>query len=398
MNWGRFTQLSGQTILPIAWLATWEALAAWRRRRRGADRVSMTVVAAILCGALPLLHFRVAVFYVPLFVLVVGWELCQTLRNNEAPGRLLWGAVGISALAAGIAAAGLVPTLIVVVRKLLSHPYASGAQVAYYRFPWETVPVLAGKWWLLVLAGLASLVGLARRQPLVIVSVIWVLVLLLLGNAHYLGISWLNLTNLGAVLIMLYLPCAVVTGTFAEALIKVLGAQHQDRARRLIVAATVMACFLASHVRVTEVEPHRYFVTEEDVAAMDWIRDNTDPDATFAVNTYFWLPENPHGTDGGYWIPYFTGRNISAGVMLLSLATPEYQARVILMSEAEERLADGAPAVADLRSLGVDYVYVGAMGDFSGPGLSTEKLSEVAELTLAYHSPRVAVFEIERAQ
>ena len=65
--------------------------------------------------------------------------------------------------------------------------------------------------------------------------------------------------------------------------------------------------------------------TGEDIAAMEWIRGHTEPDALFAVNTYFWLPHHPHGTDAGYWIPYFTGRQMTAAVMLLSGATPEYK-------------------------------------------------------------------------
>jgi len=50
--------------------------------------------------------------------------------------------------------------------------------------------------------------------------------------------------------------------------------------------------------------------------------------------------------------------------------TKEYRRRVVAASQAEERLeTDPAAGLADLRELGVDYVYVGRMGDFSGPGL-----------------------------
>jgi hypothetical protein len=140
-----------------------------------------------------------------------------------------------------------------------------------------------------------------------------------MGNAYLLRVPLLSLTNLGAILIMLYLPIGLVLGGAVEEAL----AADQLRWRQAadaVVAFALLAGFVTSHARVADIEPYRFFVTDEDVAAMDWIRENTPEDAVFAVNTYFWLPRAPHGTDAGYWIPYFTGRKTTAGVMLLSLA------------------------------------------------------------------------------
>jgi hypothetical protein len=215
-----------------------------------------------------------------------------------------------------------------------------------------------------------------------------------LGNAYLLRVPILDVTNMGAILIMLYLPIGLVIGTAVEELHTLLRPKRHPGVGRLIVALTLLASFVGSHIRVTEIEPSRYFVTPQDVEAMNWIEENTPPDALFAVNTYFWLPRAPHGTDAGYWIPYFTGRRTTAGVMLLSLATEDYVASVVEMSHAVELLETDNAALGRLRALGVDYVYIGPIGNLSGPGLSAAHLREAELASEVYQDRGVSVFRI----
>ncbi len=400
VNWGRFTQLSSQVVLLIAWMVNWETLVLWKNAGPR-DRPKMAwygLLAAMLSGAVFLLHFLVALFYIPLLLLTVLWETWQARRHNRAAA-LIWG----TAIAGLLTLAMIAPAAWDAVRGFLTtrvNPVAPPAptvraiQEQYFEFPWETVPLLAARTWLLLVAALSAAFGIWRRNGLLIVTVLWVIALYLIGDAYRLGMRWVVLSNLGAVLIMLYLPIGLLVGGAAEELCLMLGPPRRPAATRLVAALVLAAGFVASHVRVTEIEPHRFLVTEEDVAAMAWIRDNTEPDALFAVNTYFWLPHHPHGTDAGYWIPYFTGRRITAAVMLLSGATPEYKSRVVELSEAEEKLEGDAPTLSELDALGVDYVYIGAKGDFSGPGLSAARLSQAQGATLVYQTPRVSIFRI----
>ena len=49
VNWGRFTQLASQTILLIAWLVSWEAIAMWRRQTGSrTQRIYLAVLAGCL--------------------------------------------------------------------------------------------------------------------------------------------------------------------------------------------------------------------------------------------------------------------------------------------------------------------------------------------------------------
>ena len=86
----------------------------------------------------------------------------------------------------------------------------------YYRFPLSTLPYLAAPVWFLMLGAVASVVGLITRNILVGISLLWALLLLLAGNFYLLDIPALKFTNLGAVLIMLYIPLSVIIGAALE--------------------------------------------------------------------------------------------------------------------------------------------------------------------------------------
>ncbi|MGA9350617.1 MAG: hypothetical protein WBW48_17690 [Anaerolineae bacterium] len=408
VNWGRFTQLSSQTILLVAWLVTWEAIATWKLpwQEHKVKILWYTGCAAVLSGAVFLLHFRVAVFYVPLLVMSVVWELWKACKRKRLASVVLRTmAIGTMALIVVIPAlwealrsyvsVGLNPTS---ARQFVTASEISETIRGYYEFPWSSMPYLAARPWLMVVSGFSIAVGLLRRSKLVIASLLWTLVLYLLGNTYNLGLLLLNFTNLGAVLIMLYLPIGLVVGSATEEALTLGGPRWRKRTAWLMITLVLVAGLVASRVRVTETEPYRYFVTLEDIAAMDWIKENTPPDALFAVNTHFWLPTAPHGTDAGYWIPYFTGRQTTAGVMLLSFGGSDYRARIVEMSRLVEQLEVDNASLTELQTMGVDYVYIGRKGDFSGPGLSAVQLSQSESVKTLYQEGGVYILQIESAE
>lgn len=404
VNWGRFTQLSSQAILLIAWLVTWEAIAMWKLpwQEHKVKILWHTVYAAVLTGAVCLLHFHVAVFYMPLLVMSVIWELWKA-RKWKRIAPVILGAIVIGTAALIIVTPALWSALRIYISTRLS-PTSSDQSVTaseisetirrYYEFPWSSVPYLAARTWLIVLSGFSIAVGLLKRSKLIIASLLWTLVLYLLGDAYILGLPLLNFTNLGAILIMLYLPIGLVVGSATEEALTLCGPRWHERTAWLVIALVLVAGLVASRVRVAEIEPYRYFVTPEDIAAMDWIKENTPPDVLFAVNTHFWLPRAPHGTDAGYWIPYFTGRQTTVGVMLLHLSGSDYQSRIVEMSRSVEQLEVDNKSLTELQAMGVDYVYIGRRGDFSGPGLNAAQLDQSESVRMLYQEDGVYILQI----
>jgi hypothetical protein len=400
VNWGRFPQGASQAILLIAWLVTWEAIGVWRLSwaQYRARILWNTFIGAVLTGAVFLLHFRVAAFYIPLLALSVVWELWQARLAHQV-GPVLLGTLIIGIVALLVVSPALWEAWRVYGSAGMQKVENASSEVAqtiqnYYEFPWESVLILGVRPWLAVLACLSCVVGLLRRSKLVVACLLWVVVLYLLGSAYILGIPILSVTNLGGVLIMLYLPVGLVIGCAAGELLALVGAQRREAMIRITAVFALVTGFVASHVRVAEVETHRYFVTPGDVAAMDWIRKNTPQDALFAVNTYFWLPAAPHGTDAGYWIPYFTGRQTTVSVMLALIQASDYRSSLVEMSQAVEQLEIDNSSLPQLQAMGVDYIYIGEKGDFSGPGLDAVRLAQAEDTTVIYQSGGVSILEI----
>ena len=376
VNWGRFTQLASQTILLIGWVVSWEAIAMWRRRTGSLpQRIYLAVLAGLLNGAVFLLHFRVAGFYLPLLAISLIWEFWLAMRQHQIKyvtyGALLVGVSSFLFISPALWAAWSAYATAAVTT-------AASEPRSYYDFPLSSIPKLAAHPWLLGLAGLTALFGILRRNKIVWAALLWIVALIAFGSAYRLGVPLLRFTNMGAILIMLYLPIGLIIGAAAHELWMVLDPQRLARAKQLAAVSVLIISFVFSYVRVADVEPYRYFVTDADVKAMAWINANMPSDALFAINTDLWLPRTPIGTDGGYWIPYFTGRTTTAGNMLFDQGNADYRNRVGDMSEAAVRLSTDNAALDDLRKLGVDYIYAGKKGNFSGKAFDSAQLNQAA--------------------
>ena len=66
------------------------------------------------------------------------------------------------------------------------------------------------------------------------------------------------------------------------------------------------------------------------------------------------------------------------------------------MSRAVERLEDSNASLAELQALGVDYVYIGQKGDFSGPGLNAAQLIQAEGVSVLYQNAGVFILQIKR--
>jgi hypothetical protein len=403
VNWGRFTQVASQAILLIALVVTLETLKEFAQdwampSAKGSRRrlIGQALLCALLNAAVFLLHFRVAAFYGPallLGLLGVGWHY-----------RLQWRALLSASLwISGFTLLLILPTLWTAVQSYIeSLAYAavvtaldpvarSESLQQYYEFPWSSYTSLAAPTWLWALCGVAALVGLLRRNPVTLFSLGWMALLLLEGYAYLFGIAALMVTNLGAILILFYLPIGLIIGAGVDESINLMPLHWQKRMIPAAVVVLLLAAIPAARLRIQQVEPYRFFVTDADVRAMRWLDEHLPPDARIAVNTVFWLPTVPHGTDAGYWLPYFTGRNTTAGVMIMH---GDYLRQVAGWSHTVVALESDLSALHTLYDQGIKYIYIGARGDFASPGLQVDFLRRSPEVRVLYERDGVAILQI----
>lgn len=327
VNWGRFTQLAGQILLPFAWLVTWDALRVLREHSlfaRGARGICLLAAVAV--------------------------------------GPAFWQAVWVHFVAHWLAASQRGSLF------LVSGARTYGAEPDYFGFPWSSITEIVARVPLIVAALLGACVGLWRGQAFAGIVVVWALLLLGLGSLHHLGIPALNLTNEGAVLIGLYLPLGLLVGAGFGAWSTARGKTAQAATagppplRALgafgLAGVVLLGAGLAPE-RVRHIDPGRFLVTPADLAAYEWIRQNTPADARFAVEPHFWMKNFPHPADGGLWISYFTGRSTLPGPMIAPLA-PAWHRRSATMSRRIERLGESRLVAREPARRGIRWVYLDA--------------------------------------
>jgi len=193
-------------------------------------------------------------------------------------------------------------------------------------------------------------------------------------------------------MIMLYLPIGVIVGVLAEDLWQLLPLpEHENWADGLKWIAFLLIV-IAVVYRIGDVQSYRQFMTTSDELAMDWIEDNTPKDAVFAVHTYYWLPDSPHGSDAGYFIPYYADRETTTSTMISSLG-PDYET-VIVESEAVMSLYSSSPDLEDLCELGIDYIYDGAKNPFDGSQFNITAIQQAGNTQIIYQDGGVSIYKI----
>lgn len=393
-NWGRYTQLAGQVLLPVAVYFTWSALEAPRRDWR------LLALSWILVAGLALTHFRVVIIY---GLFIVAWLILSLRRANwrAALGRLVWLGLGVAALsipwAVRLLSGRLVP---IFVDKVTTPP----AQVATFDLEANAIgdltAYLAPGLWLLL--GLALVIGLWRRRRGLVLMAAWWLLALLASNPEHLGLPGTGVISNFALFIAIYLPAGLLIGDLGG---QILAWPALRRLPGPVLPLLILVVGLfGARDRMTDVQPTPYtLVARPDLRAMDWIEANTPEDSRFLVNGFFAYGGTIYvGSDGGWWLPLLARRaNTVPPINYGQEAWPtaDYRERLhALPTELSGRdLAD--PEVLDLLAdYGVTHVYVGQRQgrvNYGGPHvIDPEQMLNSDRYRLLYHRDRVWTFEI----
>jgi len=354
VNFGRYPQLAGQVILPVAMGLSLRSL--WAQEGEARPWGLAGVAAAGVC----LSHYRVMLFFacfVAALALLIAWHYGRR-RGNLRP--LLGAGAGLGALALFLVG----PWLWHLAQSFMARMAYSKALAAtdsYNTFTWDflfswgaAAPLIAG-------AVLAILWGLIRRSWKAALLTLWVGTLILLSNPRFLHLPTTFVNN-GALVLAIYLPVSMLCGWLAGDLLQWLAARWGGRLTTLALTALALVGCVAGARTLNRsiIEPWRFFITRDDLAAMDWVRQNTPPDALFAVQAY----QDPgalsvHGIDAGLWLPYFTGRRSTVPPMIYDgEMTPQAASVVTQRALDTERLPADHAALQRLRAQGVSYAYV----------------------------------------
>jgi len=399
VNWGRYTQLAGQAILPVALWLTMELV------EREWDWRYFVVTGAVVAG-LGLTHYRVILMYA---FIVVAWWLVYVLAGKSRRDWL----PSLAKLALAGAGAGLLllPWLVHVAsgrllqqqvklatgsishRNYVKQEYNKFHDIRLF-FPLPT----------LVLAGVGFLAGLVNRRKLVAFLVLWVAFLFVMANPYWLGLPGTGVVNNFAVYISLYIPASILMGHGMASFIDY-AARYSRWAPWLAIAVVVGMTGYALPYHQNIVKSEYVMVTPADEQAMAWIAQNTPKDAKFLINGFMaYGGTTPVGADAGWWLPLLADRQNSIPPQLYTAEMPArptlgYEVYDLVAGVAESGL-DTAAGMELLRQYDITYVYIGALGGRVGnpgePLLSPAALQSSPDFELVYHDEGVWVFQVLR--
>jgi hypothetical protein len=400
VNWGRYTQLAGQVILPVALWFTWELAdyphLDWKR-------VSPAVLSV---AGLALTHYRVLLFYVA--ILPAWWFVYFVFNKERRPDWLR--SLGRLALLGGLSSLLIAPWVANVVSSRLAQQQLTVAtqgdkrdlfRTDYNRFRnvQNILPIQ-----MLAAIGVGFLFSLVRKRTLAFFAGLWVGALFFLANPDLLHLPGKGIVDNFAALISLYIPASIMVA-YGAISVAHYGRRFGRGAPWFVGLLVVLATLWAARIHIHMVDPATFMlVTPTDERAMAWIKANTPPDAKFLVNGIFvYGGLGVVGTDAGWWIPLLTGRENTIPPLTYVSETPfspDYPRQVHnLMAQFQASDLSSPKGLALLKEHRITHIYVGQQkGRVWNPGaplLSVEALLTAPYYEPVYHEDQVWIFEVQ---
>lgn len=409
-NWGRYTQLAGQIILPVFVYLVWEEL------EQPAAALRPLVLGWIALGGLALTHYRVLVFGLTFYLVIFAAGLAR--RSPDQPPLLaqVW-----RVIASGIGG-GLIflPWFIhVFAGQLIGQITSYLGRPAPATAPAEAENLLAaGANYLAPLAGVALLLalgwGLWRHERRTLLILVWWISNTLATNPHWLQLSGTGAINNFTLAIASYIPGSLGLGAAAGWLAESLQAAWVRRARwpgwlgragqvGLVLGLAGLSLWCARQ-RTIDIHPDQYsLATRADQRAARWIDANLPAGSVFLVNSFFaYNNTSVVGSDGGWWLPLAARRRTTLPPLTYASEQgprPDYHAWINELTAAiDSQGVDSALVQKMLVERGVTHVYLGQQqGRVNNPpgGIQPELLYASRNFRLVYRQDQVYIFEFK---
>ncbi len=365
-SWGRYTQLAGLAIMPVALLFILLLF--------HSGRWKSAFLAAIAMAGLFLTHYRVAAF---LGCLLMAWAITATIRLLLSPSAQqqkklssmrnalfpLLGAFLFSAIFA-------LPVLLPAFTSSLVPKLNAWRPLTRDRFSGVTWPYLNTAWgsYALVLGGLGFLWSLVRGKLYGLTLLLWTVLLFVIANLGAIGLPGSGFVNSISVTISLFLPVSVLAGDMLAELVQAWRSALPWRWRpvfRWVLAGTaVVIAVLAARPLLSLLNPVTFLYRPADRAAISWMQNHIPRGETALVNPFAWGYGQYAGNDGGYWLSALAGVPTMPPPVLYGLSNSNEAIEHI--NAVSQRVIDhgGDPqALHDiLAEEGIQYIFIGARG------------------------------------
>jgi hypothetical protein len=418
VNWGRYAQLEGLAILPPALWFLWEALdSPGNLSAKSKLRVAQTwltsailwIIAGLTLAGMMLAYYRMPFYYAAfLLIWLIGRGLPHWRLDSRRWASGLIQMAGIGLLALFLFAPWLLQVQGSHLSELVSSGVTSGSKldaVLADMQSWREVIFFAPVP-LLFISGIGVVWALLKRKWVVAALPVWMLFLALYELGQVVHLPGANLMQSFAVLISLYLPLALLGGWLLGQI-----GEFLERERRQFSQAGLTLGMLAlaiwgvnSQKAILQLGIYQ-IVTQTDVQAMDWMRQNIPENALILVEGYrIYGGSSAVGSDGGWWAPLLAGRanTMPPQYALLNEAPLEssYTKNVVQLVADLENTSPASPqGIRWLCQWGVTHAYIGQRQGRAGIGAtqlySAQEFANSPAFRLIYHQDRVSIFALD---
>jgi len=404
VNWGRYPQMAGQVMLPVAAFWLWEAF----RSRKALSRWALG--GALLTGGLFLTYYRMP-FHLLAFAIAGLLALPALGRKRD------WWRIGRLLAILGVMA--LITVLPWLARVISCHPGVMSPNVGEDAEPVSTWRLLEavhvgwdGEVAALMLLGIAFIPH--SRRNILALPILWIWLLMLLPVLRNTPLPGVSIIQEFTIRTSLYIPLnligAGVVGSTADWLLR--RRPGLLKASALSLALVIVGIYkLPAALGVLD----RGFdlASRPDMRAARWVDQHLPATAFFLINGIVYTDgHSAVGGDAGWWLPVLTGRGVVIPPQYALLGEepnePGYGESV---SRLVRTLFEAAPtSPAGLEEIcrfpvPITHVFIGQRQGMvskalpfppAHPMLSPRLLMEHPAFRLIYHEDRVMIFEFER--
>ncbi|MHB8856269.1 MAG: DUF6541 family protein [Bellilinea sp.] len=389
LTWGRYTLITGLLLLPLAMAAL------LRVSRQPTDR-SSALSAVLLIAGVALSHYTTLLllgFFT--LILLLGRLLKPRQRDESESQSQRWLAawqVALTALGGVLIAA---PWLARVWQQSSTQAALSlvsplnSSQSEYWHYILYLLGPAHNATWLAV-AGLGLVWTLVRKPagPLAL----WGLLLVLLTLPWGLRLAPFRPDHMA---IVLFLPASLLATDLVFSLVELASKLPWFWLKRVTQATVILAALAGlgwGGWQTRDIlNPGTVFITQADLDALNWVRENTPPEARFMINTTGWMENIYRGMDGGYWLLSYTGRQAILPPVMYTYAASQFVAQTEEWANQSSKLTTCDAVFWKLvDEFDASYLYL-RLGQGS---LQSDALVNCPQLVNVYRRGGVSIYEI----
>ena len=401
VNWGRYAQLAGLTILPISIWLLWEALENGSIPQPSkVKNWSRITLAGLTLAGMTLTYYRLPYFYA-LFAMILLFR--QGIHNYRTRG--FWiGTIGIQIVIFVLFILLITPWIPHLIGGNLYNSLVVGVikgRLAEkiredYRL-WGQIFTFIPKWLCLVTIG-GLVWSVIQKRWLVASMVLWIGEMASLVSAGMLHLPGGNYLDSFTILLSLYLPVCLIVGWFFGDIL------HRLQSKSAYLGCVVLLLLTlwgAWNQRFIAQPDFFALVTRPDSRAIAWMRENISGKVHFLVEGFGYKWNSVIGSDAGWWISLLTQHSstMPAQYPLLNEKPeqPDYPDRILnIVSQLSINSIKSPEGIDLICKEGITHVYIGQKQGSVGYSIvqlfSPEELLDNPAFRLLYRQDRVYIF------